>query len=177
MAVSNKEHLIGFNFEKCTQCHGCEIACKTWRKLDYGVQYRRVLNFWQGAYPRVKNSSLSLACLHCVEPACVAACPEEAISKRVKDGLVVVNETLCTGCEICAGSCVFGVPQFGNDGIMQKCDFCLDQQLARAVPPCVDTCPGGALSFVEVSQSEKMIHEKKIARLLGYGHEVGNIYD
>jgi len=34
--------------------------------------------------------------------------------------------------------------------------------LARAAPPCVDTCPGAALSFIEVSQSEKMVHEEII---------------
>ena len=169
MAESNKEYLIWFDSAKCIQCHGCEIACKTWRELGYGIQYRRVLNLWQGAYPRVKNSSLSLACLHCVKPACVAECPEEAISKRVKDGLVVVDETLCNGCGICAEACALGVPQFGENGTMQKCDLCRDQQLARAVPPCVDTCPGGALSFIEVSQSEKMVHEKEIIRLVGSG--------
>jgi anaerobic dimethyl sulfoxide reductase subunit B (iron-sulfur subunit) len=107
----------------------------------------------------------------------VAACPEVAISKRVKDGRVVVDETLCTNCGICAEACAFDVPQFGDNGIMQKCDFCLDQQLARAVPPCVDTCPGGALSFIEVSPSEKMLHEEKIARLLRYGQKIGDLYD
>jgi len=99
----------------------------------------------------------------------VAACPEEAISKRVKDGLVVVDETLCNGCGICVEACAFGVPQFGDNGTMQKCDLCRDQKLARAVPPCVDTCPGEALSFIEVSQSEKMVHEEKITQLLGSG--------
>ena len=169
MAVSSKEYLIGFDSEKCTQCHGCEIACKTWRKLAYGVQYRRVLNFWQGEYPRVKNASLSLACLHCVKPACVTACPEKAISKSVQDGLVAVDEALCTGCGTCAEACAFGVPQFGDNGIMQKCDLCRNQPLADALPPCVDTCPGEALSFIEISQSEKMIHEAKITQALGSG--------
>ena len=47
MAEPKKELMIRFDPEKCTQCHGCEIACKTWRELDYGVRYRRVL----GAVP------------------------------------------------------------------------------------------------------------------------------
>jgi anaerobic dimethyl sulfoxide reductase subunit B (iron-sulfur subunit) len=169
MPASEKEYLIDFDAEKCTQCHGCEIACKAWRELRYGIQYRRVLNLWKGEYPNVKNASLSLACLHCVEPACAVACPENAISKRVEDGLVVVDETLCTGCEICAEACAFGVPQFGDNGVMQKCDFCRDQQLAGASPPCVDTCPGEALSFIEISPSEKAVHEEKIRQLLGSG--------
>jgi len=167
MAVSAKEYMIGFDPEKCIQCHGCEIACKTWRELGYGVRYRRVLNIWRGAYPRVKSASLSLACLHCAAPACAAACPEEAISKRLPDGLVLVDERLCNGCGICAEACPFGVPQFGDSGTMQKCDLCRGGQTVQAVPPCVDTCPGGALSYSEVSRSEKSAHEEKIARLLG----------
>ena len=107
MADTQKELMIEFDIEKCTQCHGCEIACKTWRNLDYGIQYRRVLNIWQGEYPRVKNVSLSIACMHCAEPACMSACPEGAITKKVKDGLVVVDKTLCSGCGICAEVCPY----------------------------------------------------------------------
>jgi anaerobic dimethyl sulfoxide reductase subunit B (iron-sulfur subunit) len=169
MPASEKEYLIDFDSEKCTQCHGCEIACKAWRELSYGVQYRRVLNLWQGEYPNVKNASISLACLHCVEPACAAACPTGAISKSEKDGMVVVDETLCDGCGICAAACAFGVPRFGENGIMQKCDLCCEYQLGYASPPCVDTCPGEALSYVEVSQAGKKAREEKITRLLGAG--------
>jgi anaerobic dimethyl sulfoxide reductase subunit B (iron-sulfur subunit) len=169
MPVSEKEYLIDFDSEKCTQCHGCEIACKAWRELSYGIQYRRVLNLWHGEYPNVKNASLSLACLHCVEPACAAACPENAISKSAKDGLVVVDEKICNGCGICADACAFEVPQFGENGIMQKCDLCCDQQLGPASPPCIDTCPGEALSYVEVSRVDKKACQEKIMCLLGSG--------
>lgn len=166
MVESGKEYLIRFEPENCTQCHGCEIACKTWRELGYGIHYRRVLNLWKGVYPRVKNVSLSLACLHCVEPACVAACPEGAIAKRVNDGLVLVDPMRCSGCESCAGACAFGVPQFDENGIMQKCDACCGRQSAGTVPPCVDTCPGKALSLIEISRSEKLAHEERIEQLL-----------
>jgi len=164
MPASEKEYLIDFDSGKCTQCHGCEIACKAWRELGYGVQYRRVLNLWQGDYPRVKNASLSLACLHCVEPACADVCPEDAIAKRATDGLVVVDKTRCNGCGICADACAFGVPQIGENGFMQKCDLCCDQQLSDVSPPCVDTCPGAALSYIEVSQADKKAREEKIMR-------------
>ena len=166
---NKKEYLIDFDPGKCTQCHGCEIACKAWRRLSYGVQYRRVMNLWLGEYPNVKNASFSLTCLHCVEPACAAACPEDAISKREEDGLVSIDETVCTGCGVCADACAFGVPQFGENGIMQKCDLCCDRQLGNAPPPCVDTCPGDALSFIEVSQADKKVREEEIMGFLGSG--------
>jgi len=167
MPASEKEYLIDFDPDKCTQCHGCEIACKTWRELSYGVQYRRVLNLWQGEYPGVKNASLSLACLHCVKPTCAAACPEDAISKRKKDGLVVVDPTRCNGCGICADACAFGVPQCSENGIMQKCDLCRGRQPGPADVPCVDTCPGEALSYIELSPADKQAREEKIRHLLG----------
>jgi anaerobic dimethyl sulfoxide reductase subunit B (iron-sulfur subunit) len=169
MPASEKEYLIDFDCAKCTQCHGCEIACKAWRELSYGVQYRRVLNLWQGEYPGVKNASLSLACLHCLEPACAAACPEGAISKNEKDGLVLVDEMICNGCGSCADACAFKVPQFGQKGFMQKCDLCCNHQMGYAAPPCVDTCPGEALSLIEVSQADKKAREEKILRLLRSG--------
>ncbi len=166
MAESGNEYLIQFEPENCIQCHGCEIACKAWRGLGYGIRYRRVYNIWNGAFPRITNASLSISCLHCVEPACLAACPEGAIAKRGDDGLVVVDETLCSGCETCAEACAFGVPQFEENGTMQKCDLCCGRQLAGSVPPCVDTCPGIALSLIKVEPSEKMVHENRIAQLL-----------
>jgi ferredoxin len=92
--------------------------------------------------------------------------PEKAISKNAKDGLVLVDKTLCTACGICAEACPFGVPQFADNGAMQKCDLCCGQQLARTVPPCVDTCPGKALLLMEVGEGEKKAHQVEISAVL-----------
>jgi anaerobic dimethyl sulfoxide reductase subunit B (iron-sulfur subunit) len=107
-----------------------------------------------------------LACLHCVEPACLDACPVEAISKRAEDGLVLVDEELCIGCQSCAEVCPFDVPQFDDTETMRKCDLCRSQNLAGASPPCVDTCPGKALSLMKVKPSEKLRHQGLIAQKL-----------
>lgn len=165
MAASGKELFISFDPEKCTQCAGCQTACKSWRELPFGVNYRRVLNLWKGCYPEVKNSSLSLSCLHCVTPACAAACPEEAIAKRADTGLVVVDSALCTGCRLCAEACLYGVPQFGADNTMVKCDLCPGLLKNGVTPPCVETCPGKALTLISISSSEKLLHEEHTLRL------------
>jgi anaerobic dimethyl sulfoxide reductase subunit B len=162
MSTPAKEYLIRFDATKCTQCHGCEIACKTWRDLPYGIRYRRVLNLWDGSYPKVKCTSLSLSCLHCTDPACAAVCPADAITKSETDGRVLVDKALCTGCRACADACPFGVPQFGDDDIMQKCDLCFDQPLSGADPPCVDTCPGKALTLTHVSPTEKKVQGRSV---------------
>ncbi len=164
--MTGNEYVIWFEAEKCIQCHGCETACKSWRNLEYGVRYRRVSNLWQGLYPRITSSTLSLACLHCLEPACAAACPEQAIAKRSADGRVLVDEQLCTGCGTCCEACPYGVPQISSEMLMGKCDLCIGQTTAEGNPPCVDTCPGQALSVRQLDRSQKSDLERTILQLL-----------
>ncbi len=160
----------GFSFvkEKCLQCFGCEVACKSWRNAELGVRRRRVSNIWSGRYPDVKNASVSVACMHCTEPACVKACPVNAIAKRVEDGIVVVDKDKCVGCKTCLKECPFGAPQFGADGKMQKCDMCMNElDLSKEAPPCVETCPTKALSLGKMDEKEKVQTEQAIQKLMG----------
>ena len=161
------ETMIWFDPEKCTQCHACEVACRTWRELAEGIRHRRVVNIWQGEYPVVKSHSVSIGCLHCVDPACAAVCPVEAIDKRAEDGLVRVDRELCIGCRACFDGCPYGVPQFGPDDRMQKCDLCLDQPGGISEPPCVATCPGGALEVKTVAADEKRRHQDALLAWIG----------
>ena len=161
------EWMILFEHEKCTQCHGCETACRSWRGLAPGVSYRRVLNVWRGAYPHVKSHSVALGCLHCVEPAVCCGVPRRGrYQTQVGRPGSGVSEALCTGCEACLEACPYGVPQFGPEGIMGKCDLCREQAGREYGPPCVMTCPGGALSLREVTPGEKEEHQKTILSLM-----------
>jgi len=159
----------GFSFakEKCIQCFGCEVACKSWREGEFGVRWRRVYNIWQGRYPKVKNLSASVSCMHCAEPPCAKACPVQAIQKRAEDGIVIVDTGKCIGCKACLKVCAFGAPQFGANGKMQKCDMCFNQaDLSREFPPCIETCPTKALQFGKMDQKEKIALEQDIQRLM-----------
>ena len=149
---------LGFIFrsENCIQCHACEAACKSWRQLEKGVKWRRVHNLWRGEYPQTSISTLSVSCMHCAAPPCVTACPEGAISKRVKDGLVLHDNALCVGCRKCYGACPVGAPQFGADGIMQKCDFCASAPQVRGGSAiCALACPTQALESAQMSLEQK----------------------
>ncbi len=165
--MSKKQFGFKFVKENCIQCHGCQVACKSWRGVELGVAWRRVENIWEGTYPRVKCMSVSVSCMHCVEPACVAACPEEAIRKRPEDGIVVVDREACTGCQTCLEACPFDAPQFGSDELMQKCDTCMDQRTSDSeAPPCVATCPTEALALVKMDIEEKRKAEKAMLVLV-----------
>ena len=79
-------------------------------------------------------------CLHCLEPACVAACLVGAL-KRTDDGAVVYDKSKCIGCRYCMLACPFGVPQYEWDTtlpFMLKCEMCHDRP---GGPACVEVCP------------------------------------
>lgn len=141
---------IGFVYEpeRCVYCRTCEAACKSTWNVEAGVFWRKVTEHWQGEYPDVKRAFLSFSCHHCAEPACLKACPTGAISKRPEDGLVLVNAELCNGCRDCLAACPYDIPQFGRDGIMQKCDACVG---LGTEPVCATHCPTGALAFGDIS--------------------------
>jgi anaerobic dimethyl sulfoxide reductase subunit B (iron-sulfur subunit) len=139
-----KQYGFYYDASRCIQCRTCEVACKSAHDTEPGVKWRRVTETWSGEYPDVTRTFFSLACMHCAEPACVAACPTGAIEKRAEDGIVVVDGCRCNGCRDCLEACPYDVPQFGGDGIMQKCDFCTG--IGRE-PVCTVSCPAEALNY------------------------------
>jgi nitrate reductase beta subunit len=42
---------------------------------------------------------------HCLNPACVAACPSGAMYKREEDGIVLVDQNKCKGWRFCVTAC------------------------------------------------------------------------
>lgn len=153
--MADEHNAFIFNGDNCIQCHGCEVACKSWRNVELGVKWRRVENIWEGFYPNVTCRSFSVSCMHCVVPACMEVCPEGAISKRMEDGTVTVDHEKCTGCRTCFEACPFDAPQFGADTRMQKCDMCRGEVTLAGDPPCVGTCPTGALLFMKADGKKK----------------------
>ena len=153
---------IGFYIDqsRCTGCHTCTIACKDWHDIPAGpVNWRWVVTVEKGKFPIVFVAFLSLSCLHCSEPACMSICPADAIDKREKDGIVLVNQEACLGreaCGLCEESCPYNAPQFSDEEgtAMQKCDFCVDRWEEGNKPVCVDACPMRALDAGPIGELE-----------------------
>lgn len=144
---------VGFYFDqtRCTGCFTCIVACKDWNDVDAGpASWRRVITIEKGKYPDLFVAFLATACYHCVEPACISACPVNAITKRELDGVVVVDREACLGkdnCDMCLQACPYDAPQFGaeENAKMQLCHFCLDRLEENKKPACVDACPMRAM--------------------------------
>ncbi|MDO8473827.1 MAG: 4Fe-4S dicluster domain-containing protein [Dehalococcoidia bacterium] len=142
----------GFYFDQtaCTRCCTCIVACKDWHDLPAGpASFIRIKSTEKGKFPDVSVHHMFLSCFHCVEPACIPACPANAIRKR-EDGIVVVDRDACLGkekCQMCLEVCPYEAPQFGAEkkATMQKCDLCAERLAEKKKPICVDACPMYAL--------------------------------
>jgi Fe-S-cluster-containing dehydrogenase component len=109
--------------------------------------------------PGVPSYHLSLACNHCAEAPCVAACPSVAIARDRATGAILVDDGRCLGCRYCSWVCPYDAPRFdvspngspgdgdAAPGGMTKCTGCPSRLVAGREPACVDQCPTGALAF------------------------------
>ena len=86
---------------------------------------------------------LPRVCNHCVNPACVAACPSGAIYKRGEDGVVLVAQDKCRSWRMCISACPYKkVFQNWSTGKSEKCIFCYPRLEAGEAPACFHTCVG-----------------------------------
>jgi anaerobic dimethyl sulfoxide reductase subunit B len=146
---------MGFCFDqsRCNGCYTCLIACKDWHdSVDAEPQdWIQIKAIEKGKFPEPSLRYFFLTCLHCANPACVAACPVNAISKRESDGIVFVDKEACLGYSTCGGACraacPYDIPRFSAeaDAKMEKCDLCLERWQTQKKPICVEACPMRAL--------------------------------
>ena len=82
-------------------------------------------------------------CNHCLNAACVAACPSGAIYKRGEDGIVLVNQDRCRGWRMCVSACPYKKVYFNwSTGKSEKCILCYPRLEAGEAPACFHTCVG-----------------------------------
>ncbi|MEO6966936.1 MAG: 4Fe-4S dicluster domain-containing protein [Rhodanobacteraceae bacterium] len=114
------------------------------------------------------------SCLHCETPDCVTVCPTGASYKRAEDGIVLVDEDKCIGCQLCAWACPYGAREISEQhGTMQKCTLCVDRiynetlDEADRQPACVMACPTRARHFGDLGDPDSQVSQL-VARRDGY---------
>jgi nitrate reductase beta subunit len=92
---------------------------------------------------RVVFNYLPRICNHCLNPACVAACPSGAIYKRAEDGVVLVNEDRCRGWRMCVAGCPYKKVYYNwTTGKSEKCILCFPRMETGQAPACAQSCVG-----------------------------------
>ena len=68
---------------------------------------------------------LARICNHCTYPACLAACPRNAIYKRPEDGIVLIDQERCRGYRKCVEACPYKKTMYrGTTRASEKCIGC-----------------------------------------------------
>lgn len=151
----------GFFFDqsRCTGCRACSISCKEWYDIAPGpLKYMRVYQWEQGTFPNVRLGLLAISCYHCEKPACIDACPNQAIIKEEKYGAVLIDEERCEGERACFDACPYGSIVFASDAKGEKahkCTMCIDRLEAGEIPICVHSCSLRALDFGPIEELRK----------------------
>src|SRR6188768_1646237 len=153
------------DISNCIGCRACQVACKQWNEREgEDTQLEPDLFFQNPAVLSAKTYTLIAfhemenpakpggldsayvmqRCLHCLEPACVSACPTTAL-ERQPDGPVRYDANECIGCRYCMLACPWDVPTADwntRAPKISKCTHCAD----RADQPAPVAFNGKALS-------------------------------
>ena len=82
-------------------------------------------------------------CNHCLNPACVAACPSGALYKRGEDGLVLIDQMRCRGWRACVAACPYKKTYYNwFTGKSEKCILCFPRLETGQAPACFHSCVG-----------------------------------
>jgi carbon-monoxide dehydrogenase iron sulfur subunit len=143
MVLSSGTAKIVVDDGACVGCKLCELICS----LHHEGAFHPFLSRIQVVRDPFAGRNVPTVCVQCRHPACVDACPEDAIRVNPLTGAVVIREETCTGCGRCADACPFNTDQHvlryhPQKKVYLKCDLC------DGDPQCVAWCPSGALMLL-----------------------------
>jgi len=161
--VSPQAVALLYDATRCIGCQTCVVACTKANGLtpdtrrdplhqaptDLNNHTKTIIKLYKEANG-TEFSYVKQQCMHCVDPACAAACMFGGLKKDAKTGIVAWNGKLCVGCRYCEIACPYNVPKFRWEGFnpeIVKCEFCKDRLAQGLEPACTTVCPKKAVIF------------------------------
>ncbi|KXK05782.1 MAG: nitrate reductase 1, beta (Fe-S) subunit [Chlorobi bacterium OLB4] len=109
----------------------------TKEEKDAYLKFKQVFYFY---LPRI--------CNHCINAACVGACPSGAAYKREEDGIVLIDQNRCRAWRYCVSACPYKKTYYNwRSGKMEKCILCYPRVESGLPPVCFHSCVGKIRSF------------------------------
>jgi len=135
-----------FNHAETYASAGKPDAAKEWLRPEgdprWGPNWEE--DHGAGSYPEDNHYFyLPRLCNHCTHPACLEACPRQAIYKEEEHGSVLLNQDACHGYRFCVEACPYKKAYFDPERqVSTKCIFCLPRIEAGVPMACARQCPG-----------------------------------
>ncbi|MDH3602906.1 MAG: dimethyl sulfoxide reductase anchor subunit [Candidatus Tectomicrobia bacterium] len=143
-----QQYSFEVDLDRCSGCKACVTACHSLNGLEAGETWRSVGLLHGGTAEAPMQKTVTTACHHCLEPACMHGCPVGAYEKDALTGIVHHLDDQCIGCQYCVFTCPYEVPQYSaKKGIVRKCDMCAGRLFEGEAPACVQACPTEAISI------------------------------
>lgn len=173
----------------CIGCKTCVVACREANglepdrsgtldnlhhaPLDLNGRTKNVIKLYKSEQ---QTSYFKAQCMHCVDPACAAACMLGSLKKDAVTGVVGYDSQYCVGCRYCQMACPFNVVKFEFDKAapkIVKCELCRHRASAGAAlakvggfsrypagmgPACCEVCPREAVIY---GKREELLAEAK----------------
>lgn len=127
------------NIDICTGCRLCELICSLVKEKESNPAKARIHN----EFYLMEGMRVPRVCINCADPACVPACPTEALVKDEATGWVNLDYDACNNCLACIEACTYGAIRLTADDTIIKCDLC------GGDPECVKICETQAIRFAE----------------------------
>jgi protein NrfC len=163
-AYPTSEGYLLVDTKKCQGCVSCMLACSLVNEGVESLSLSRI-QVIQNSFEAWPDDVTIEQCRQCVEPACVEACPEEALTIDQAHGNVrSINEEKCIGCMSCIEACPFSPSRSiwnAEKNLARKCDLCLSAQFweykggPKGKQACVEICPIGAIKFTRDIPNQK----------------------
>lgn len=179
LSIKQDDDSMGMLFDaaRCIGCRECQIACRQRRieedpKLteenvdtnpkELSAETWTLIKLYQDEQDESVYSFVKAQCMHCLDPACVTACPVGALEKT-KLGPVIYHDKVCIGCRYCMAACPFDIPKYQWEEVfplIQKCDFCADRLAQGQIPACAEACKNDVLIYGKRSDLLKIARER-----------------
>jgi len=155
--AAGQQYAFQVDLDACTGCKACVTACHNLNGLDDGEAWRSVGLLHGGTVSEPVQQTVTTACHHCLDPACMSGCPVGAYEKDALTGIVKHLDDQCIGCQYCTFTCPYDVPKYSPArGIVRKCDMCSDRLREREAPACVQACPNEAIAITIVDRRQAL---------------------
>lgn len=164
--AKGQQYAFEVDLDRCSGCKACVTACHNLNGLDDQEAWRDVGLLVGGTNSLPVLQHVTTACHHCLEPACLTACPVNAYEKHPVTGIVKHLDDQCFGCQYCILACPYEVPKYHPaKGIVRKCDMCSSRLAVGEAPACVQACPSQAIA-IRVVGIENVIEDAEAALFL-----------